>query len=172
MMKASMKMAMEKFCSLRMAADYQDRYYIPAAQRMDQLVANDAQEARIIAAQIRRLRSLWNQIRIEPPVREKRGYFRVGENFRVSTAVYLGELRPEEVDVELYYGAMTCMVCIDHLRGGTSVPMQVQEDRGNGHFVFGCDVNCQKAGRYGFTARITARGDGRMKSTPKLITWA
>ena len=30
----------------------------------------------------------------------------VGDRFRVTTRVYLGELKPEEVDVEAYYGTV------------------------------------------------------------------
>jgi starch phosphorylase len=169
MMKASMKMAMENFCSMRMVADYQERYYFPAARRMDELVANNAEEARKIASQVQRLRSFWGQIGIEPPVREKRGHFRVGERFRVSTLVHLGELRPDEVDVELYYGPMESF---NQMHEGKSVTMTVEEDQGDGRFLYGCQVDCQQAGRFGFTARVTPHGDGRMKTTPNLITWS
>ncbi|MBW2336215.1 MAG: alpha-glucan family phosphorylase, partial [Deltaproteobacteria bacterium] len=56
-MKASMKMAMESFCSLRMVSEYESRYYRPAATHWDSLIAQDAEEAKKLAAQIKRLRS-------------------------------------------------------------------------------------------------------------------
>ena len=52
-MKASMKMAMESFCSLRMVSEYESRYYIPAARRWDSLIAEEADEAKKLAAQIK-----------------------------------------------------------------------------------------------------------------------
>jgi len=168
-MKASMKMAMEMFCSLRMVGEYQERFYNPAATRLDALLANEAQEAKQVAAQMKRLRSLWKQIRINPPVRQDGGPFRVGDSFQVTSEVNLGELRPEEVDIELYYGYMKSL---EELEASLVEPMTVLEDRGNGTYVYGCSLPCKVSGRFGFTARAVPRGDERIKSAPELITWA
>jgi len=168
-MKASMKMAMEMFCSLRMVGEYQERFYNPAATRLDALLANEAQEAKQVAAQMKRLRSLWKQIRINPPVRQDGGPFRVGDSFQVTSEVNLGELRPEEVDIELYYGYMKSL---EELEASLVEPMTVLEDRGNGTYVYGCSLPCKVSGRFGFTARAVPHGDERIKSAPELITWA
>ena len=168
-MKASMKMAMELFCSIRMVTDYNDRYYIPAARRFDSLLANQAEEARKLAGQIKRMRSLWKNIEIRYLERKNRGAYRVGENFEVTAEINLTELRPEEVDVELYYGHMKSL---ENLTSGQVEPMTVVEDRGNGQYLYGCSLTCQSSGRFGFTVRVTPRGDERVKSTPHLLTWA
>ena len=89
-----MKMAMEMFCSLRMVADYSNRYYLSAAKRYDTLLANQAEEAKNLTSQIKRLRSLWNNIEIQPPVRNNRRPYRVGEKFEVTAEVNLAELHP------------------------------------------------------------------------------
>ena len=169
MMKASMKMAMADFCSLRMAADYLNRFYVPAAERFDDLVAEDGAEARQIAVQMKRLRSAWKQIEIDPPEREKRGPYRVGEQLRISTRVALGELNPDEVVVELYYGLLKT---VDSLREGRTKRMSVEKDLGDGRYLYGCSVTCDVSGRFGFTARITPEGDHRLRTTPHLVTWA
>jgi starch phosphorylase len=168
-MKASMKMAMEMFCSLRMVADYNNRYYLPAAKRYDTLLANQAEEARNLASQIKRLRSLWNNIEIQPPVRKNRRPYRVGEKFEVTAEVNLAELHPDEVDVELYYGQMKSL---EDLADSRVEQMNVLEDRGNSHYLYGSTLTCQSSGRFGFTVRVTPRGDERVKSTPRLLTWA
>jgi len=168
-MKASMKMAMKMFCSIRMVADYESRYYIPAAKRYDTLLANDAAEAKNLTAQIKRLRSLWKNIEIKPPVRQNHGPYRVGETFDVTSEVTLGELQPDEVDVELYYGNLKSL---ENLDVSNVDPMNVLEDRGNGNYLYGCSLTCQGSGRFGFTVRVTPRGDERVKSTPRLLTWA
>ncbi|MGD9078013.1 MAG: alpha-glucan family phosphorylase, partial [Desulfobacterales bacterium] len=113
MMKASIKMAMEMFCSIRMVADYENRFYIPAAIRYDALMANQAEEARKLTAQISRLRSLWKHIEISSPVRHSHGPCRVGEKFEITSKVNLAELKPDEVDVELYYGQMKSLEDLD-----------------------------------------------------------
>jgi starch phosphorylase len=88
---------------------------------------------------------------------------------KVSTVVELGELRPDEVDVELYYGSMKS---VDSLTASQTKMMDVQEERGNGFYRYTCSVTCDTAGRFGFTARVTPRGDQRIKFIPGLLTWA
>ena len=169
MMKSSMKMAMEGFCSLRMVADYHKRFYVPAGRRFDELVQNEAAEARQIAAQMKRFRSYWDQVKIEAPVRETRGAYRVGDQLQITTKVELGELKPEEVAVELYYGLLKT---VDSIREGRTQPMTMVEDLGSGRYAYACTIACSSAGRYGFTARVTPRGDRRVRTTPLMVSWA
>lgn len=168
-MKNSMKIAMESFCSLRMVADYESRYYNPAAERWDLLVANGADEARKLTALLKRLRTHWKKIQINPPVRQTQEPYRVGDSFQVTAEVNLAELTPEEVDVELYYGNLKSL---DELSASHVEPMAVQEDFGSGNYLYGCILKCEVSGRFGFTVRVSPRGDKRIKSTPRLLTWA
>jgi starch phosphorylase len=168
-MKASMKMAMEMFCSIRMVTDYTNRYYIPAAERYGALLTNQSEEAKNLAMQIKRLRSLWKNIEIRAPVGKNRGPYRVNENLEITAEVNLAELHPDEVDVELYYGHMKSL---EDLETSHVEQMNVLEDRGDGQYLYGCSLACQASGRFGFTVRVTPRGDERVKSTPRLLTWA
>jgi starch phosphorylase len=168
-MKASMKMAMESFCSLRMVSEYENRYYRPAATHRDFLVAREAAEAKKLATQIKRLRSLWKEIKINPPVRQAQGPYRVGDAFQVTSEVHLAELQPDEVDVELYYGNLKSP---EQVSSGHVEPMKVVENRGNGNYLYGCDLNCEISGRFGYTVRVAPSGDKRIKSTPRLLSWA
>jgi starch phosphorylase len=122
-----------------------------------------------MAAQIKRLRSLWKNIHIDPPEREIREPYRVGDSFHVSSNINLAELTPDEVDVELYYGHLKSL---EELSASHVEPMKVLEDRGNGNYLYGCNLDCDASGRFGFTVRVTPRGDERIKSTPRLLTWA
>jgi len=164
-----MKMAMESFCSLRMVSDYEKRYYNPAAERWDLLLANNAGEARKLSAQLKRLRTLWEKIQITPPARQTQEPYRVGDSFQVTAEVNLAELTPDEVDVELYYGHLKSL---DELSASHAAPMTVLEDSGNGNYNYGCTLQCGGSGRFGFTTRVSARGDKRIKFTPRLLTWA
>jgi len=168
-MKASMKMAMESFCSLRMVSDYEKRYYIPAARRQDALLAEKAEEAKRLAAQSNRLRTLWKNIEIKTPIRDSSEAYRVGDSFRVTSEVNLGEFRPDEVDVELYYGHLESL---EKLSASRIEPMTVVEEKGDGKYLYGCNLNCDISGRFGFTVRVLPAGDARVKSTPRLLTWA
>jgi starch phosphorylase len=168
-MKASMKMAMERFCSLHMVAEYETRFYAPAAHHHDELIADGAGMAKQLAAQSARLKALWAGIRIYPPVKGGENIFRVGDRFSATVEVELGQLLPDEVDVELYYGPLKE---VDSFHSGTTLPMAVVEDLGNSRYRYHCSVDCRQSGRYGLTARVTPRGDERLKFASKLITWA
>jgi starch phosphorylase len=87
----------------------------------------------------------------------------------VTTKVTLGELRPEEVDVELYYKNLKTG---DPLAASNTRQMTMEEDLGNGEYLYACDLTCNHSGRFGFTARVTPRGDDRIKFAPGLLTWA
>ena len=164
-----MKMAMEFFCSLRMVSDYEKRYYIPAAGRWDALLAEKAAEAKKMAAQSSRLRALWKNIEIKSPERDTSGPYRVGDSFQVTSEVILGEIRPDEVDVELYYGHLESL---EKLSASRIEPMRVVENKDDGKYLYGCNLNCDISGRFGFTVRVAPAGDTRIKTTPRLLTWA
>lgn len=170
MMKASMKMAMEDFCSLRMVGDYEQRFYIPIIDRLTALLKQNSQEASDLARQEKRLRDLWKKINIGLPFQSGRGPFRTGEFFEVTVDIFLGELRPEEVFVELYNGHMKSA---DTLQGINTIPMTVVDKKDNeNNYRYHCQVPCSLAGRFGFTVRATPVGDEYLRHLPGLISWS
>jgi starch phosphorylase len=168
-MKASMKMAMSDFCGLRMVTEYYNRYYHPAAKRFDDLMADHGAEGERIARQTQRLSALWKDIHVEDVNREGSGPYRVGDHFKVSALVFLGELHPEEVVVELYHGYIRTA---DQILTSHTLEMNVEEDRGAGKFLYACNLPCDSAGRYGFTVRVRPFGDPYLKSLAAFIKWA
>jgi starch phosphorylase len=169
MMKASMKMAMEEFCSLRMLNDYEQQFYIPIIHRLKALLKDHSQEARDLAARVNRLYSLWKEIAIGLPVQSSKGPFRTGNFFEATVDICLGELNPEEVFVELYNGQMKSA---DTLQGIGMIPMTVVEKLDSKTYRYQCQVPCQMSGRFGFTVRVTPEGDGHLKHLPGLIAWS
>lgn len=169
MMKATMKMAMADFCSLRMAGEYNSTYYIPAAHRYEVLVKDNCTEAGRLAALEKRLRSQWKNIYIEQPVHKGTSAFRVGDTFKITTTVHLGKLSPDEVEIQLYFGHLKS---IDAVTSGNAVPMSVENSAGDGNYQYACDFTCQAAGHHGFTVRAVPKGDDYIRKLPGLITWA
>jgi starch phosphorylase len=167
-MKASIKMAMSQFSSLRMLEDYTDSYYRPAAGRYGELIADGAEEARRIADQMERLDARWDAIFVSPPVMDGTDTLRVGDAVEVHCEVALGDLDPQEVDVELYYGRLAT---VEQLSSARTTVMTVQETLAEGRYRYGCSVNCETTGRFGMTVRVSPRGDERIKETPALVTW-
>jgi starch phosphorylase len=169
MMKASMKMGMLDFSSHLMVSKYEELFYRQAASQYHDLLTKNANQAKKLAKQHERLNQRWKNLSVGQPAREKPGPFRVGEAFTVTCEMNLGDIKPEEVDVELYYGTLKS---IDTLSASHTEPMNVIEDHGNGKYLYGCTLTCQWSGRYGFTTRLTPRGDDRLRNTPGLISWA
>lgn len=169
MMKNSMKMGMETFCSHRMVAEYDERFYEPARERIAELLADGAAEARAMAERRRRLTDLWHEVRLERPQLQSEGPFRVGEKLRATAEVHLGELRPDDVVVELYMGVLKS---VDALGNAHAYEMRMVEPHGGGGYLYACEVECERSGRYGFSARITPQGDAWTRNIPGLITWA
>jgi len=168
MMKASMKMALKNYCALRMVSEYTSLYYGPDAKRSDELHADQAAEALTLQDQRYRLTSLWSQIRVDPPVKKSFGPYRVGDELHITSHVHLGELSPGEVEVELYYGHLKTP---ERVNTSSIVPMFVAENLGDGDYRYDCRIACENAGRFGFTTRVTPKGDRFLKNTPGLITW-
>jgi glycogen phosphorylase len=169
MMKAAMVMAMQHFCTHVMISKYESLFYTPAAKRLGSLISDSAKEAVVFSKQYQRLDTLWNSINIETPVQETEGPFRVGDNFTVTAKVNLGELRPDEVNIELYYGPLKT---VDTISESHFEEMTVKEDQGNGSYLYACNITCAASGRYGFTVRAVPSGDDRIKFAPGHITWA
>jgi len=169
MMKESMKVALREYSGYRMVDEYDRRFYQPASRKHDELLKDEAARARDLVGLSNRFVSLWKAIRLEQPVREAEGPFRVGDSFRITVKVQLGQLRPDEVDVELFYGHVKAF---DVIADGEAQPMDMAQDLGSGKYLYGCTLNCSLSGRFGFTARVTPRADHWIKNRPGLITWS
>jgi starch phosphorylase len=169
MMKASIKMALQEFSSHLMVTKYATQFYGEAARHYDTLLQKNAQAAKEILQQHDRLKTLWKNIQVGEPSRDREGPFRIGDTVQMSCEVNLGEIKPEEVEVQLYYGNLKSG---DHLIAGQTQLMRVLQNRDNGQYLYGCDLTCEASGRFGFTVRVTPAGDERLKTTPQLLTWA
>ncbi|MFZ0243457.1 MAG: hypothetical protein WAL90_17595 [Desulfobacterales bacterium] len=152
-----------------MVGEYEERFYQPIVRRLEALLEKGGLEARNLAIQEKQLVGSWKDIVIGPPVQSSKGPFRVGEQFDVTVEVSLGELKPEDVDVELYSGHMKSVIALE---GVWTAPMSAAEYLGSGRYRYEGQGPCLISGRYGFTVRVRPRGDGAMKNLSGLIAWA
>ncbi len=170
MMKNSIRMGLGMFSSHRMVNEYHDRYYKEAAAAYHELLKDDAARTKALVAQHHRLLGTWSDVRIgQPRCDSELGKLHVGDTFAITTDVYLGQLRPEEVDVEVFYGEvnsenriMDGSVAV--VTGGTAV--------GGGHYRYSHTLTCEKTGRYAFTTRVTPTGSEWDHAMPGFTTWA
>lgn len=169
MMKSAMKMAIKNYSSDRMVREYSTRFYIPSTLNLKALTADSAIKAKELALTQKRLETLWKGITLSKPTLITDGEFMVGDTFRISLKAFLGELSPEEVEIQIYHGRLKSS---GQIEGNRTETMWLQETIGEGVHVYACTITCSDAGRFGYAARVIPKGDEILQNTPGLITWA
>ena len=103
---------------------YVELGYWPSAERHLRLTADGQRRAAALAAWRRKLQQAWGQIRVEA-VEPEGGtdLMRVGSELKVRARVHLGPLSPEDVQVQLFHGALDALGEISRPH---TAPMQTQ----------------------------------------------
>jgi starch phosphorylase len=170
MMKASMKMSLKMFSSHRMVSDYMTSAYKPAMRDHELFSANGGQLAVDTVNRRRAIASRWDTVHLGAPTTDRDiSDVHVGDAFNVKVNVHLGEINPDDVKVEVFYGELSPTSDISNSR---VQEMTIAEHLGNGDYVFTCTVHCRHAGRFGYTARVQPRGDEWRGLMPGYIAWA
>lgn len=169
MMKASMKMAMSEFSSDHMVREYSRRYYHPALANLRNLTADNGSKAKDLARTLSRLESLWSGIKLMNLQMVTDSEFKVGDQFSLTLEACLGDLKPEEVEVQIYHGRLRRS---GHLEGSRPETMQMVQQIEPGCYLYKISVDCTDSGQFAYTARVIPSGDKMLRHTAGLITWA
>ena len=149
-MKASMRRLSPVFSTNRMVAEYAERFYIPAAARMNRLSA-DKGRVRSLMDWRKRLHQHGNEVKIASvDVDGGRREFVVGSKVKVSARVSLGGVPPGDVRVQAWYGALTPE---GHIGKGSHVDLALRQSTGGDHLYEG-EVECRESGSCGFAVRV------------------
>jgi starch phosphorylase len=151
-MKASMCTLCAVFNTNRMVREYCERLYLPVAERCWHLQDDNAASARDLAAWKRRVHQNWDKIKIKTVEAETEA-LKVGDVLKVRAQVYLGELKPEDVDVDFYYGMVNEK---GEIPAGVPSVMRSQESNAGLHTYSGA-VPCLSSGRFGYALRVLPR---------------
>lgn len=170
MMKASIKMSLNRFSSTRMVSDYFNHAYEPALAASGTLRADDFAVLRAEVARNTVLKEKWSSIRLDRPVvdRDLTSNF-VGDTFTVETKAHLNTLSPDDLLVELFIGDMDRQA---NITNGTSRPMERVEDLEDGVYRYRTTVTCSRAGAFGLSARITPCNAALRNEMPGYMVWA
>jgi starch phosphorylase len=156
MVRHTLKSLGPKVLATRMVRDYIRQLYAPAARTGRQLNA-DYEGARELAAWKKRVRSSWDGVRVEHVESSGVGDTpEVGSTLSVRAFVSLGDLAPEDVDVQLVHGVITSEdVLVDRVVSSLSVG----ETYEGGRQRFDGDVQLERSGAFGYTVRVIPRND-------------
>lgn len=148
MMKNSIKMISPYFNMYRMVQSYLHDYYLPAVQHYRN-VNDDNQKPAVNLNHWRdKIFNNWNAVQIISTQGSNTDVL-MGDSLSIEAQVKLGNLSPDDVNVEVYYGAVD-----EHglIKNGKfkemSVAGQDQEP------IFRTDIPADQTGRQGFTIRV------------------
>jgi len=171
-MKASIRMAGQLFSTGRMMIDYVHNTYLPAMDAAVRMQADDYQLTRDVTAWMDRMNRSWSQLAITGvDVPDVGGTLYVGQKFPITINVRLGEISPDDVQVQIVSGHLDSQ---EKIISGKPLAAVLNSD-GNGQdgvYAFSGEVVCRESGRFGITARIIPQNE-HMPHTikPKLISW-
>ena len=169
-MKASISALSYFFNTNRMVAEYTDRFYMPLVERYRRLSADDFAGVKQLSEWRHRLMGAWAQIRMESVEGTLPSELHVGETFHAQATVFLGELNPDDVCVELYLGKVNPD---GELVSGSSVPMDPEQSLDGGRWLFGAEAMCGMSGVHGYTVRVLPKHPDLVTMfQPGYILWA
>ena len=169
-MKASIQAIAPHFNTNRVVQEYFRHYYVPAAVRAAQLASDDYAHAKGLAKWWCDVRQAWPQVRISHVWTAADSEVKVGSQVTVQANVFLGPLRPEDVAVEVYFGALDAHFEIE---AGCPITMAWTGDDGKGNHTFTGQIPCNTTGQYGFTLRVLPQHqDSSNPLASGLILWA
>ncbi|HET8961055.1 alpha-glucan family phosphorylase [Nocardioides sp.] len=156
MVRHTLKSLGPKVLATRMVSDYVTELYGPAAVAGRRLNADYAGAARL-ADWKQRIRAGWSAVRVEHVESHGVGDSpEVGSTLTVQAYVGLGDLAPDDVDVQLVHGVVTPA---DTLVNTQVESLAAVESYEGGRHRFDGSVQLERSGGFGYTVRVVPRND-------------
>jgi starch phosphorylase len=139
-----------------MVRDYVRQLYTPAAGNSRRL-NSDYRGAAELAAWKQRVRAGWSAVRVEHVESSGIGDApEVGDVLTTRAFVALGELTPDDVDVQLVHGVINSE---DDLVDTRIEPLRLTESYEGGRHRFDSDLVLDHSGAFGYTVRVVPHND-------------
>ncbi|MBF0543146.1 MAG: alpha-glucan family phosphorylase [Candidatus Riflebacteria bacterium] len=149
MMKQSMNQLAPVFNTNRMVAEYADRYYVTGGERYKALSADDRKRARELAGWLRHVKSTWCNLRFENIETGEGCDHKVGDEIEIRARLFLDQLKPTDVQVEVYYGPIGLD---DRIYSSKLVKLEPKEVR-DGRGTYSGKIKFDSSGKLGMTVR-------------------
>ncbi len=178
--KNSMRMLCPVFNTHRMVAEYATRFYFPASERFVRLTADNLAQAKELVDWKARVRDKWSGVHVANVETAKAGGKQAGDAgassdtiaagsaIHVRANVQLGDLTPDEVEVQAYYGGLDS----EHqIVNGGIIPL-ILTGVAEGRSVYEGDVPTTNSGMQGFSIRVLpVHADALLPIELPLVTW-
>ncbi len=154
-MKAEIQALCPVYNSNRMVSEYVERFYVPSGEHVWELLLDDLSRAKALADWVERVKAAWPQVSIETVDMEMPKEIRVGDTMPIRARIRLGDLKPEDVWVEAYYGVLEMEGDIDPRTAETVIleghPVE------SGLFEYTGTIPARASGSSGYSVRILPR---------------
>jgi glycogen phosphorylase len=143
----------------RMVRDYTQKLYVPAARAGWALKEGDFAGARDLAEYKAKARAAWSHVHVDHVESSGVGDSpELGETLHVTTYVSLGDLTPDDVEVQVVHGRTNHHG--DELHSVSSLPLEHVESYEHGRHQFSGDLLLRSSGAFGYTVRVLPKHDG------------
>lgn len=172
-MKSNMRKLAPFFNTHRMVREYTEMYYMPAHSRFEGLTQPDISRGMAFANWQENVRKLWKKVKVTE-VAVDPSQIKVNEDVCVRAWVDLGELTPDDVTVQLYYGLLDSR---GQILAGETIDMNYccpdgSDERKNVH-EFVTELTYRSTGRRGLSVRVLPRHEDLAEPIHTgLIVWA
>jgi starch phosphorylase len=168
-MKRSISTVCPVFNTSRMVQEYMEKCYGPSATRFERLSRDGLKQAAQLARYRRGLAGGWPQVRVEAVEAKGVDPMHVGAKLEVKARVNLGGLSPEDVQVQLFHGA------VDNL-GEIPQPATALMSHNGAHdgntWLFKGTIACRSSGQHGYAVRVLPKNANLANPfEPGLVCW-
>jgi len=180
--KNSIKWIAPRFNTHRMVAEYTRRFYHPSAAKWRYLTAQECSRAKTFSGWKAHIKNAWSELAVSDVIMEvqdgngheqlnhKQPLLKVGSQLSIRALVKLGNIKPDDVSVELYHGPVDNW---ENIKNGSVVRMdysKVAEQNGEHWFVG--TMPCSETGQHGVAVRVLPKHPDLANSCEMgLILW-
>jgi starch phosphorylase len=158
------------FNSNRMLTEYLERCYLPAERRFEKLSGAELKGGAKLAAWRRRVRASWSDVRVVAVDSPPSDPLLVGSALEVEARVALGDLVPDDVTVQLYYGPLDAHGDVSQASIATLGAAPAAD--GDGIYRFSGTIPCAESGQFGYSVRVLPMNVALPNPfEPGLVTW-
>ncbi|HAH31279.1 MAG TPA: alpha-glucan phosphorylase [Elusimicrobia bacterium] len=166
MMKASVQKLVPNFNTNRMLRQYYEKFYSPSHRAMKKF--GDNSRLVEIANWRKKIEDNWPRVKVTIDQFKPEMEIRSGAKLPMRAMVWLGDLSPEDVEVQLYVGVADGESVF---KEGGAVAMTRDSQMGEAHLFRGEIAAC-KSGRHDFAVRVIPRHPDAMNVLmPPFVKW-
>ncbi|MDR0289350.1 MAG: alpha-glucan family phosphorylase [Treponema sp.] len=169
-MKDCMRQIGQSMSSHRMLMDYANMFYFPALKNYRKLIKDDYADAKVLAEYFVKLKDSWDSLKIVKIEANTKPVMQRGDLLNVTAYVDLGQMSPNDLQVELYHGTMSNHS--SEITDAHKIEMKWTGSKDNLN-MYHVRVECADTGFQGHTVRILPKHEALIHpSRTGFVKWA